>query len=128
MVVGYRSQYDKYLSRLGEDYTSSMEAGDEITTHPLLTVLGDHPRTRILLAFFTAGLDAELQATEILARAELSTDGLYNHLDDLVTEGILHETQTTGHITFYTLNTEYPTILHLHSAFQQGQTVINQSE
>ncbi|MFC4553569.1 MULTISPECIES: winged helix-turn-helix domain-containing protein [Halorussus] len=88
--------------------TETLESIEEIVaTDPLAQVVGDHPRTRILIALLDV-YPRGLNPTSIKENAALgSRSTVYNHLDSLLATGLVVEdeqaSEQAGNSTIYKL-------------------------
>lgn len=57
---------------------------------PLLELLGDNSRARLLSAF-VGGRNYEMNISEISRKAGVSRDTVYDHIDDLITAGAVEK-------------------------------------
>lgn len=71
----------------------------------VIDVLGDHPKTRILLALFTDP-DRDYNVTDIARLADTDRSTVYRHIDDLIEVGLVVRTRKTGNAPMYQINHE----------------------
>jgi len=76
----------------------------EMERHVLLTVLGDHPKTKTLTVFLD-NPDMEFNLTEIADYAGLKRDTVSTYLNTLRAWGLVEETQQVGNNQLYSLDT-----------------------
>jgi len=99
--------------------------------HVLVSVLGDHPKTKILAAFL-GNPDIDFNRTKIADYAGLESKTVNEHLDTLRGWGMIEETQQSGDSRQYSLNTdseaaetlakfEWKLVDHLGQKEQQGE-------
>lgn len=70
-----------------------------------ISVLGDHPKTRILLALLTDP-NRDYNVTDIARLAATDRSTVYRHLDELLHLGLVIETRKSGNAPMYQLNPE----------------------
>jgi DNA-binding transcriptional ArsR family regulator len=85
-----------------EDPSDEAHVTDE---HVLVSVLGDHPKTKIL-ATFIGNPEMDFNVTEIAEYSNLKRDTVYKYLDTLKGWGLIEETRRVGNSQMYALNTE----------------------
>lgn len=73
--------------------------------HVLVSVLGDHPKTKILAAFL-GNPDIEFSTTKIADHAGLELETVDQYLDTLRGWGVIEETHQSGSSRQYSLNTD----------------------
>lgn len=82
---------------------------DEATEGPegsvVIDVLGDHPKTRILLALLTDP-DRDYNVSDIARLADTDRSTIYRHLDDLLEYGLVVQTRKAGNAPMYQINHE----------------------
>ena len=71
----------------------------------VIDVLGDHPKTRILLAVLTDP-DRDYNMSEIAELADTDRSTVYRHIDDLLAIGVITQTRKVGNAPMYQLNQE----------------------
>lgn len=69
----------------------------------VIDVLGDHPKTRILLALLTDS-DRDYNISDIATLADTDRSTVYRHIDDLIDVGLVVETRKTGNAQMYQIN------------------------
>lgn len=74
----------------------------------IYTVLGDHPRTRIIVSLARA--DTPLNATEIIEGSDVSNGAFYNNIDALVESEAVVEGRKVGNSQLYDINTDNPIV------------------
>jgi Fe2+ or Zn2+ uptake regulation protein len=70
-----------------------------------MDVLGDHPKTRILLAALTDP-ERDYNVTDLAELADTDRATVYRHLDDLLEYGLLTQTRKAGNAKMYQINQE----------------------
>lgn len=70
---------------------------------PLMHLFGTPAKTR-LLSVFVDEREFDLTVTELAEQAGIARSTVYDHIDDLVTLGIVEETRKTGGSQRYRLN------------------------
>lgn len=88
------------MSKLDGDRT--IERG-EPEGRVVIDVLGDHPKTKILLALLTDP-DRDYNVTDIARLADTDRSTVYRHLDDLREYGLVERTRTVGNAPMYRIN------------------------
>jgi DNA-binding transcriptional ArsR family regulator len=78
----------------------------------LTKLFGDHPRTKILVAFL-GDPNHDLNAGQISDSAGLSTSAVYKHIDQLEELGIISKTRTVSGSQMYRLNNDDPLVEHI---------------
>lgn len=73
--------------------------------HVLVSVLGDHPRTK-LLAVFIGNAEMSFTAAEAADYAGLSRGTVYEHIPDLTEPGLVEKVGKQGNSKLYRLNTD----------------------
>jgi len=97
----------------------------------LVSVLGDHPKTKILAAFI-GNPDIDFNSTKIADYTGLESETVDEYLDTLRGWGLIEETQQRGNSRQYSLNTdseaaevlakfEWKLVEHLGQKEQQGE-------
>lgn len=71
----------------------------------VVDVLGDHPKTRILLAVLTDP-DRDYNMTDIAELADTDRSTVYRHIDDLIEIGLIEQTRKVGNAPMYQINQE----------------------
>lgn len=69
----------------------------------VVDVLGDHPKTRILLALLTDP-ERDYNVTDIARLADTDRSTVYRHLDDLIEVGMVERTRTSGNAPMYQID------------------------
>ena len=69
----------------------------------VINVLGDHPKTRILLALLTDP-DRDYNMSDIADLADTDRSTVYRHIDDLIEIGLIAETRKAGNAQMYQIN------------------------
>jgi len=69
----------------------------------VIDVLGDHPKTRILLAVLTDP-DRDYNMTDIAELAATDRSTVYRHIDDLIDMGLIEQTRQAGNAPMYQIN------------------------
>lgn len=69
----------------------------------VVDVLGDHPKTRILLAALTEP-DRDYNVTDLARLADTDRATIYRHLDPLLELELLERTRTVGNAPMYQIN------------------------
>lgn len=69
----------------------------------VIDVLGDHPKTRILLALLTDP-DRDYNVTDIARLADTDRSTVYRHIDDLIEIGLVTPTRKAGNAPMYQIN------------------------
>ena len=69
----------------------------------VIDVLGDHPKTRILLALLTDP-DRDYNMTDIARLADTDRSTVYRHIDDLRDRGLITRTRKAGNAPMYQIN------------------------
>ena len=69
----------------------------------VIDVLGDHPKTRILMALLTDP-DRDYNMTDIATLADTDRSTVYRHIDDLIDIGLIAETRKAGNAQMYQIN------------------------
>lgn len=69
----------------------------------VIDVLGDHPKTRILLALLTDP-DRDYNMSDIADLADTDRSTVYRHIDDLIDIGLIAETRKAGNAQMYQIN------------------------
>lgn len=69
----------------------------------VLGVLGDHPKTRILLALLTDP-DRDYNLTDIGRLADTDRTTVHRHIDDLLEYGVVEKTRKAGNAWMYQIN------------------------
>lgn len=75
-----------------------------IDNHPLVKLLGDTPRPRILAVLLQAG--EPLNPARIYERAGIAERTWYNHVDDLLETGLVVQSGMAGNSPLYRFATE----------------------
>lgn len=89
-------------SMTDESDSETVETVAEHTArHPLVQLLGDSPRIRILAVLLEAG--EPLNPTRIYERAGVAERTWYNHVDALEASGIMVQTGQAGNSPLYAL-------------------------
>lgn len=70
-----------------------------------LNALGDHPKTRLLLALLTDP-DRDYNMTDIARLADTDRSTVYRHIDDLLEMGLVTKTRKAGNAQMYQINHE----------------------
>lgn len=71
----------------------------------VIEVLGDHPKTRILLALLTDP-DRDYNVTDIARLAGTDRSTVYRHIDSLIEFGLIERTRKSGNAPMYQINHE----------------------
>ena len=71
----------------------------------VIDVLGDHPKTRILLALLTDP-DRDYNVSDIARLAATDRSTVYRHLDDLIDIGLVRRTRKSGNAPMYQIDEE----------------------
>lgn len=71
----------------------------------VIDVLGDHPKTRILLALLTDP-DRDYNVTDIARLADTDRSTVYRHIDALLERGLVAQTRKAGNAPMYQINHE----------------------
>ena len=69
----------------------------------VIDVLGDHPKTRILLALLTDP-DRDYNTTDIARLADTDRSTVYRHIDDLIEHDLVTRTRKAGNAPMYQIN------------------------
>lgn len=69
----------------------------------VIDVLGDHPKTRILLALLTDS-DRDYNVTDIARLADTDRSTVYRHIDDLIEVGLITRTRKAGNAPMYQID------------------------
>lgn len=69
----------------------------------VLGVLGDHPKTRMLLALLT-NPDTDYNMTDISRLSDVDRSTVHRHMDDLLEYGVVKKTRKTGNAWMYQIN------------------------
>lgn len=69
----------------------------------VIDVLGDHPKTRILLALLTDP-DRDYNVTDIARLADTDRATVYRHIDSLIEFGLIERTRKSGNAPMYQIN------------------------
>lgn len=69
----------------------------------VLGVLGDHPKTRILLALLTDP-DRDYNLTDIGRLADTDRTTVHRHIDSLLEYGVVEKTRKAGNAWMYQIN------------------------
>lgn len=91
------------MSNADLEQSGADETGPEGSV--VLDVLGDHPKTRILLALLT-NPDRDYNVTDIATLADTDRSTVYRHLDDLLDVELVVQTRKAGNAPMYQLNKE----------------------
>jgi DNA-binding transcriptional ArsR family regulator len=83
------------------EHTGGDETGPEGSV--VIDVLGDHPKTRILLALLTDP-DRDYNMTDIARLADTDRSTVYRHIDDLLDTGLVTQTRKAGNAPMYQIN------------------------
>lgn len=80
------------------------EAGDEVFADdtPLVALCGDGARVK-LLSVFVDERERDLNVSEVARQAGVARSTVYDHLDALLTLGVIEETRETGNSQRYQL-------------------------
>lgn len=89
----------------GAETEEGVDDGYATEEHVLLSVLGDHPKTK-LLAVFIGNPQMDFNVTELAEYANLKRDTVYKYLDTLRGWGMVEETRKVGNSQMYSLNTD----------------------
>lgn len=73
----------------------------------LTDVLGDHPKTKILIALIGEA-DRDHNPTDIARLAGIDRSTFYAHIDDLMAYDLVNLTRTSGQSTMYQINKDSP--------------------
>lgn len=73
----------------------------------LTDVLGNHPKTKILIALI-AEADQDLNPSDIAHLAGINRGTVYQHIDDLVAYDLVVQTRQVGNSQLYQINRESP--------------------
>lgn len=97
----------KETAMMSTDTQIKSENGEGYVTdeHVLVSLLGDHPKTKIL-AVFLGNADMDFNVTEIADYADLKRDTVYKYLDTLRGWGLVEETRQVGNSHMYSLDTD----------------------
>lgn len=71
----------------------------------VIDVLGDHPKTRILLALLTDP-DRDYNVTDVARLADTDRSTVYRHIDDLIDIGLVERTRKSGNAPMYQIDRE----------------------
>jgi DNA-binding transcriptional ArsR family regulator len=71
----------------------------------LLSVLGDHPKTK-MLALFIQNSNMDYNVTEIAEKSNLKRDTVYKYLDTLRAWGLVEKTRKVGNSQMFSLNND----------------------
>lgn len=69
----------------------------------VLGVLGDHPKTRVLLALLT-NPDRDYNMTDIARLSDTDRSTVHRHMDDLLEYGVVKKTRKAGNAWMYQIN------------------------
>lgn len=83
------------------DRIREIEAGPEGSA--VIDVLGDHPKTRILLALLTDP-DRDYNVTDVARLADTDRSTVYRHVDDLIENGLVRRTRKSGNAPMYQID------------------------
>ncbi len=72
-----------------------------VDQHPLLHLLGDHAKTRLLTALYVS--PEPVNPTTLVERAGLGSRSWYNHREDLFETGLVREVGQAGNSPLYAL-------------------------
>ena len=78
-------------------------SGDDPEGSVVVDVLGDHPKTRILLAVLTDP-DRDYNMSDIAELADTDRSTVYRHIDDLIEMGLIKQTRKAGNAPMYQIN------------------------
>lgn len=81
--------------------TEETDAGPEGSV--VLGVLGDHPKTRILLALLT-NPNRDYNMTDIARLSDTDRSTVHRHIDDLRDYGVVSRTRKAGNAWMYQIN------------------------
>lgn len=69
----------------------------------VLGVLGDHPKTRMLLALLT-NPNRDYNMTDIARLSDTDRSTVHRHMDDLLEYGVVQKTRKAGNAWMYQIN------------------------
>ena len=88
---------------MGTDTSPTGDDTNEPEGSVVIGVLGDHPKTRILLALLT-NPDRGYNMTEIGQLSDTDRSTVYRHMDDLLEYGVVKKTRKIGNSWLYQIN------------------------
>lgn len=71
----------------------------------VIDLVGDHPKTKILLALLTDE-NRDYNMTDIARLADTDRSTVYRHIDDLLEYGLVVRTRKSGNAPMYQINQE----------------------
>lgn len=88
---------------MGANTLHSDNMAEEPEGQVVLGVLGDHPKTRVLLALLTDP-DRDYNMTDIARLSDTNRSTVHRHMDDLLEYGVVKKTRKAGNAWMYQIN------------------------
>ncbi|ELY91427.1 winged helix-turn-helix domain-containing protein [Natrialba taiwanensis] len=83
--------------------TKSKTMDDEPEGQVVLGLLGDHPKTKMLLALLT-NPDRDYNLSDIARMADADRSTIHRHIDDLLEYGVIKKTRKAGNAWMYQID------------------------
>lgn len=100
VLYKFLGKHTTMTNTLHADSDSSSPEGEVV-----LGVLGDHPKTRILLALLTDP-DRDYNLTDIGRLSDTDRSTVHRHMDSLLEYGVVKKTRKAGNAWMYQINRE----------------------